>query len=682
MMSNRLQKETSPYLLQHADNPVEWYPWGERALEKAKREDKPIFLCFGYAACLWCHVMAHESFEDSEIAAVMNEHFVNVKVDREERPDLDSLYMDAVVAMTGQGGWPMSVFLTPDGEPFFGGTYFPPTRRHNLPSFREVLLGIARRWEQDRDSLQDAGQQLAEHLRQAPSLQGSGVELEASILERAAAKLHDRYDWKHGGWGGAPKFPQPAAIEFLLRRAVAHGDNLARDMAVHALRKMADGGMYDQLGGGFSRYSVDRRWAVPHFEKMLYDNALLLHAYVRAWQVTREPRFRQVAQQCYRFLQRELLQPGGGYASSLDADTEGEEGKYYVWTPDQVAEALDDPELTDLFCKAYGVTEAGNFEGKSVLHRARDDEDLAQEFDMAAEEIGERLATARAALLSAREERTRPGLDDKILTAWNGLLLRGLADGARATGDEEWLESAQTLAGFILNELTVDGRLKRSWRDGRARFDAYLEDHAALGMGLLALYQTDFDSRWYRAAVDQAQEILENFRDEEGGFFDTRDDHERLIARPKSVQDSPTPSGNALTALLLLRLSALSGEGRYRQGAEEAIAAMIEPMRDHPTSFAAWLSALDFALGPELQLALVGDTSEESFWQLAEPALRQYHPNLVLAGGLEDGDHHPPLLKGRTTLDGQPAAYLCQSFTCQRPTADRQELQRQLEGLG
>ena len=676
-MSNRLTKETSPYLLQHADNPVDWYPWGVEALQKAEQEDKPIFLSIGYAACHWCHVMAHESFEDPEIAEIMNEHFVNVKVDREERPDLDSVYMDAVVAMTGQGGWPMSVFLTPEGEPFFGGTYFPPNRRHNLPSFREVLLGIARRWEEDRESLLQASQELTEHLKSTVSLKGEG-ELDPEVLDRAAGRLHDRYDWREGGWGSAPKFPQPTAIDFLLDRSKLHQDTLARDMALHALRQMARGGIHDQLGGGFARYSVDRQWIVPHFEKMLYDNALLLHAYLRAWQLTDDPKLLEVAQRCLEFLQRRMRQPTGGYASSLDADTEGEEGKYYVWTPEQVREALNDPEMAELFCQAHGITEDGNFEGRSVLYRARSDDELATEFEFSSDEVAATLESARKALFEARQERVQPGVDDKVLTGWNGLLLRAFAVGAMATGEAGWLDKARELAQFLEEQLRPDDRLMRSWRDGRARFDAYLEDHAALGLGMLTLYQVDFEARWYQAALREAEEILANFQDPEGGFFDTRQDHERLITRPKSVQDSPLPSGNALAVHLLLRLSALTGQDRFREPAEAAISAMKDPMTEHPTAFGAWLSALEFALSPQTQLALVGDPDDPDFQDLARPALRTYYPNLVLAGGRAD-TAEPELLQGRDQLDDRPAAYLCRSFTCKRPTSDPDELRRQLE---
>lgn len=676
---NRLQQASSPYLLQHADNPVDWFPWGQEALQIAKEQDKPIFLSVGYAACHWCHVMAHESFEDPETAQIMNEHFVNIKVDREERPDLDSIYMDAVVAMTGQGGWPMSVFLTPEGEPFFGGTYFPPTRRHGLPAFRELLLGIAQSWQEERGRLLATGSKLADHLRRGPQLSDPSGELSPDLLDRATSRLHDSYDWSHGGWGRAPKFPQAGAIEFLYRRHRRAGDNHARDMALHALRAMAEGGIHDQLAGGFHRYAVDRAWQVPHFEKMLYDNALLLPAYLRGWQISGDGMFRQVAERCFDFLQREMRHERGGYASSLDADSEGQEGAYYVWKVEEIEETLEDSTTSALFIAAYGITGDGNFEGSNVLYRARTNPTLAQAFALSEAEVEQRLASAQESLLERRQDRPHPPLDDKILTAWNSFLLRAFAIGAQATGEPHWLAAAQSLARFLLDDLLVDGQLHRSWREGQARFNAYLEDQAALGLGLLELYAVDHDGTWYRAARERADDILARYRDPQGGFFDTADDHEQLLARPKSLQDSPTPSGNSLATALLQRLAALTGQEEYQQAATTAIYAVLDPMVQHPTAFACWLSELDFALGPQLQLALIGDRTSEDLRALASIAHRRYLPNLVIAGGAAGEEGGPELLAQRSTLEGQPAAYLCQGFTCQRPTSDPDELRRQLE---
>jgi uncharacterized protein YyaL (SSP411 family) len=678
-MSNQLVGSTSPYLLQHAENPVDWHPWGPEALEKAREQDKPIFLSIGYAACHWCHVMAHESFEDPKTAALMNENFVNIKVDREERPDIDSLYMEAVVAMTGQGGWPMSVFLTPDGRPFYGGTYFPPARRFNMPAFSEILLALADKWSNDRDSLLDIGNELTDRIAAAPALRAGDNELDPQKFDRAAESLFRGYDWTHGGWGQAPKFPQPMAIEFLLRRYARSQDKLALDMAKHVLSAMADGGMYDQLGGGFARYAVDEIWLVPHFEKMLYDNAQLARVYIQGWQVTGDHQMLVVANETIAFMLREMRHPEGGFYSSYDADSEGEEGKFYVWSIEEINATIDDPKLSELFIAAYGVTEAGNFEGSNIFYRAGKPETLAEQYSMDVETVEKRLAEARELLLQSRRQRIHPGLDDKVLTAWNGLTLITLAEAARATQNEKYLVAAQTQANFLLDNLLVDGKLLRSWRDGKAQYTAYLEDHAALGLGLLALYQNDFDARWYREAVRQADELLEAFADPEGGFFDTRHDHEQLIARPKSIQDSPTPSGNTLAAMLLLTLGAYEGAARFIEPAESALRAMVLTASQHPSAFAGWLNTMDFAIGPQLQLAIAGSPSDARFDELLSRFNSEYIPNLIVAGGEPGADDQPTLMAERSMREDRPTAYLCQGFVCQLPTTEADELLRQLE---
>ena len=678
-MSNQLADSTSPYLLQHAENPVDWHPWGPEALEKAREQDKPIFLSIGYAACHWCHVMAHESFEDPKTAALMNKNFVNIKVDREERPDIDSLYMEAVVAMTGQGGWPMSVFLTPDGRPFYGGTYFPPARRLNMPAFSEILLALADKWSNDRDSLLDIGNELTDRIAAAPALRAGDNELDLPQFDRAAESLFRGYDWTHGGWGQAPKFPQPMAIEFLLRRYARSQDKLALDMAKHVLSAMADGGMYDQLGGGFARYAVDEIWLVPHFEKMLYDNAQLARVYIQSWQVTGDHKMLVVANETIAFMLREMRHPEGGFYSSYDADSEGEEGKFYVWSIEEINATIEDPKLAELLIAAYGVTEAGNFEGSNIFYRARKPVTLAEQFSMDVETVEKRLAAARELLLQTRRQRIHPGLDDKVLTAWNGLTLIALAEAARATQNEEYLVAAQTQANFLLGNLLVDGKLLRSWRDGKARYTAYLEDHAALGLGLVALYQSDFDPKWYREAVRQADEILEAFADPEGGFYDTRHDHEQLIARPKSIQDSPTPSGNTLAAMLLLTLGAYEGAVRFMEPAESALRAMVLTASQHPSAFAGWLNAMDFAIGPQLQLTIAGSPSDARFSELLTRFNSEYIPNLIVAGGEPGADDQPTLMAERSMRDNRPTAYLCQDFTCQLPTTDAEELSRQID---
>ncbi len=677
-MSNRLRDTTSPYLLQHAENPVDWYPWGPEALRRAKAEDKPIFLSIGYAACHWCHVMAHESFENPETAALLNRDFVSIKVDREERPDLDSVYMEAVVALTGQGGWPMSVFLTSDGRPFYGGTYFPPTARHNLPAFPEVLRGIAQAWRENRQALLDSASRVAAHIAPAPKAGATSGGLDAPVLDRAAEGLLRAYDWANGGWGAAPKFPQPLAVEVLLRRHARGRDRLALDMAAHALTQMAGGGVADQLGGGFHRYTVDAGWRVPHFEKMLYDNALLARAYLHAWQATGETLFLDVAERTLGFALRELRDPSGGFYASLDADSEGAEGKYYVWAADEFRRSLGDPELAELAAAAFGVTQPGEFDGANVLRRAAQDGELAARFGLPAEEVGRRLESARALLLERRQARPRPACDDKVLTEWNGLLLTALAEAGRALGRAEYLSAAQELAAFLLQSMVSEGRLRRTWRRGQPGVRACLADHAALGEGMLALYQADFDQRWFEAAVAQAETILTRFPDPSGGFFDVPDDHEALLTRPKVVQDSPTPSGSALAVTLLLHLAALTGEARFAAPAEAALAGVQDAAGRYPTAFAGWLCALDLALGPQWQLAIVGPPDDQAFRRLADIAARPFLPRLVVAGGPPEAAPAVALLRDRQMIDGRPAAYLCQGFVCRLPTSDPETLQRQM----
>ena len=673
---NRLAHETSPYLLQHKDNPVDWYPWGEEALEKARQEDKPIFLSIGYAACHWCHVMERESFEDPATAALMNEHFVNIKVDREERPDLDNIYMKAVVALTGQGGWPMSVFLTPDLEPFYGGTYFPPAPRYGMPSFRQVLRGIANVWQNDRQRALRSGQQLRQHLQREFASLEAAAPLSEESLQKALLGLAQSYDWRNGGWGRAPKFPQPMSIQFLLQRA-ARGDNYALEMAAHALDAMARGGMYDVVGGGFARYSVDDRWLVPHFEKMLYDNAQLARTYLHAYLLTGKPHYRRVVDETLAFVRREMTHPDGGFYSSLDADSEGEEGKFYLWTPQEIQQALG--EQADLVLAAYDITETGNFEGRNVLQRALSDEQLAERFGLAPAQVPERLQAAHARLLAARNRRVRPGTDDKVLVSWNALMLMAFAEAARYLQDSRYLEVAMRNAAFLLDNLYLHNRLFRSWRNGQARHNAFLEDYAALCLALLALYQSDPNPRWFAAAQNLADEMIAHFADPAGGFFDTRDDHETLLVRPKDLQDNATPSGNSLAAAALLQLAALTGHGHYRARAETALAAAQPLLGRFPTAFGNWLCALDFALGPVHEIAILGpDTPARG--QLVATLWQTYRPRAVVAVS----DHPPPpgappLLANRPLLDGQPTAYVCQGFVCRQPVNTAEALERELE---
>jgi uncharacterized protein YyaL (SSP411 family) len=678
-MPNRLAHENSPYLLQHAENPVDWYPWGEEALEKASIEDKPIFLSVGYAACHWCHVMEHESFEDDDTAAIMNEHFVNIKVDREERPDIDSIYMQAVVAMTRQGGWPMSVFLTPDGKPFYGGTYFPPVQRYNIPSFKEVLLTIARLWREDRDQLLESSEKISQHLQGQGGFNKSQGRIESEKLESATMALAQGYDWKHGGWGQAPKFPQTMVIEYLLRRAT-RGDQFALEMAAHALHAMAKGGMYDVVGGGFSRYSVDDRWHTPHFEKMLYDNAQLALVYLHAFLITDENTFRHVCEETLDFVLREMTHPQGGFYSSLDADSEGEEGKFYVWKPNEIQEAIDNPEDVNLLLAAYSITESGNFEGKNILQRVLDDEQLAEEYDIPIEDIPTRLNELHTLLLETRSQRVRPETDDKVLVFWNALMLTTFAEAGRYLRREAYTQAAIQNATFLIENLYKDGRLLRSWREGQAKHNSYLEDYAGLILGFLALYQTVSDPRWYKFALRLADEMMEHFSDPDGGFFDTRDDHETLLFRPKDLQDNATPSGNALAALALLQLSAYGDRIAFRDTAEEMLLSMQDAMIRYPTAFAQWLCAVDFALGPTYEIAILGNTQDSSTQALVNILWGSYRPRIVSA--VSD---HPPeadapkLLENRSLLKDQPTAYICQGFVCHQPVITPEEMVSQLE---
>jgi uncharacterized protein YyaL (SSP411 family) len=677
-MPNRLAQSNSPYLLQHKDNPVNWYPWGTEALARAKSEDKPIFLSIGYAACHWCHVMAHESFEDLETAAYMNEHFVNIKVDREERPDLDGIYMEAVVSLTGSGGWPMSVFLTPDGQPFLGGTYFPPSPRHGLPSFRHVLEHIVTLWRDQREKINQAGKGLQEQLSSKQSAAPDSIPLDNGFLDQAVMSLAQAYDWQGGGWGRAPKFPQPMTIDFLLGRAT-QGDKLALDMARHALNAMARGGMYDVVGGGFARYSVDDIWLVPHFEKMLYDNAQLARAYLHAYLVTKEESYRAVCESTLDFVARELRNEQGGFLSSLDADSEGEEGKYYVWSLDEISRMISDPRQRDVIVAAYDISTDGNFEGKTILQRAKSSAELSKQFNLDSAKIDQMLTSSHATLLQDRSKRVRPGTDDKVLTSWNALMLVAFAEAGRYLRRLDYTEIARKNADFLLRELYQSDRLLRSWRAGRAEHNAYLEDYAALILGLLALYQSDPDVRWYSFAEKLAAEMLEHFRDSNGGFFDTRDDHEQLITRPKDQQDNATPSGNSLAATALLQLAAYNGNGEMRELAEHMLSRMQSLAARYPTSFAQWLCAFNFVLSDSREIAVIGNPQDLQASGLLDVLWSSWRPFDVAAiSAYPPPQGCPALLLDRPLKDGKPTAYVCRNFTCQLPVTVKEEFASQI----
>jgi uncharacterized protein len=598
-MPNRLASETSPYLLQHADNPVDWYPWGPEAFERARAEDKPIFLSVGYSACHWCHVMEQESFEDQATALLLNFNFVPVKVDREERPDVDSVYMDAVHAVAGRGGWPMSVFLTPAGEPFYAGTYFPKTGRQGMVSFKEVLDQLAGLWETQRDEVLAAAARLTADLRAARdalATSASGELPGADTLHDAATRLAYDFDEDDGGWGGPPKFPQPMVVEFLLRRYRQTDDGRLMRMASETLDAMAAGGLYDHLGGGFHRYATDLHWRVPHFEKMLTDNAQLARVYLSAWELTGLERYRRVATETLDYVLREMTDAAGGFYSAQDADTEGEEGRFFVWTPDQIGEALEGtPEAADgggeLFLTAYGVTPEGNFEGATVLHLARPLAELAAQTGIPAGELETRLAAMRRVLYEAREDRVRPARDEKVLAGWNGLVLGAFAVAARLLDRADYRQVAECNAHFLLAEmLTAEGRLYRSWKEGQATLNGYLEDYANVAEGLLELFETTADERWLAAATELADAIIEHFSDPAGGFFDTSDDHEQLIIRPKVVQDGAIPSGSSMAAGVLLRLAVRTGDARYADPAAAALRSVGPVLSRAPLGFAKWLT--------------------------------------------------------------------------------------------
>lgn len=674
---NNLASETSPYLLQHAHNPVEWHPWGAAALAKASAEDKPIFLSIGYSACHWCHVMAHESFENEQIAALMNQYFVNVKVDREERPDLDSIYMDAVISMTGHGGWPMSVFLTPDGQPFYGGTYFPPVRRGGMPSFPEVLEGVHDAWANRRETILQGGTDILNHIRRSDLLAaGDSGDLAPDTLKRAVEALWSQFDWRDAGWGSAPKFPQPMAIEFLLRYHARTGDSLALEMATRTLDAMMKGGIYDQIGGGFHRYSTDALWLTPHFEKMLYDNSQLARVYLHAWQVTRGSEYRRRVEEILDYVLREMTDAGGGFYSTQDADSEGVEGKFFVWEEAEIDSILGDD--APLFKKMYGVTMRGNFDGRNIPSVVGDVDTLALKHDLAPAEAESRLAAARKKLFEAREMRIRPGLDDKVLSGWNGLMLAAFAEAARFLNRGDYHAAALASAEFILREMRApDGRLYRSWRRGEAKLNGYLEDYAAAAEGMLALYETTFETRWFSAARELADRIFTHFADPGGGFFDTSDDHEPLVFRPKSIQDNAAPCGNSLAATVLLKLAALTGEPRYADAAEKMLRQVQPVLARYPTGFGQWLVALSFALGSAREIAVVGDPNDEETQAMLAIVWSAFRPFQVTAAG--GADSPLPLLRGRTKIDGRATAYVCEHFVCQRPVNDAEGLRKLLE---
>ena len=678
-MANRLANETSPYLLQHAHNPVDWYPWGVEALERARAEVKPILLSVGYSACHWCHVMERESFENRDIAKLMNASFVCIKVDREERPDLDGIYMQAVQAMTGAGGWPMTVFLAPDGTPFYGGTYYPPTDRPNMPGFPRVLNAISDAWRTRRGEVLQSGARLREALQHVVQPPSSTQGISPELLDQAAKGLIAQHDADDGGFGRAPKFPQPMALEFLLRWWRRSGDASALDVVTHSLDRMARGGIYDHLGGGFARYSTDSEWLVPHFEKMLYDNAQLARAYLMAYQVTGNAFFKDITQEVIEYVLRDMTDPSGGIYSTEDADSEGEEGKFYLWTPAEVG-ALLGAEDARLFCAFYDIREPGNFEGRaSILRMQRTPLQVAEDLGVTEAEVLSALERGRTLLFEARSRRIRPGRDEKVLAAWNGLMLRALAEAGSVLERADFIRAAEDTAAFLLEHMrTPDGHLHRTWKPGHeARLNGYLEDYANVADGLLGLYEATFAVRWLTAATELADVMLREYVDSDnGGFFDTSIRHEALITRPKDVFDNATPSGNSVAADVLLRLALLTDRADYRSAAEGVLRLLPEAMARYPLGFARALNALDFFLDQPREIAIVGPYEAESTRSLRRAVFEPFVPNKVVAGSGAD----IPLLEGREAPNGHALAYVCEHYVCRAPTNDPEMLRKLVVG--
>jgi uncharacterized protein YyaL (SSP411 family) len=679
-MPNRLANETSPYLLQHRDNPVDWYPWGEEALSRARSEDRPILLSIGYAACHWCHVMAHESFEDEETARLMNELFVNIKVDREERPDLDSIYMQAIQALTGQGGWPMTVFLTPEGAPFFGGTYYPPADRQGMPSFRRVMQSVADAYTNRRDAITSTSDQLRQ-IYATDALTPGGESLDAHALDLAYRAHAQRYDIRHGGFGGAPKFPPTMSLDFLLRYWKRTGTSYALEIVTESFRKMSRGGLYDQIGGGFHRYTVDAIWLVPHFEKMLYDNALLVRLGTHLWQATKDAEVRRVTSDTLTWLKREMTSPEGGFYSSLDADSEGHEGKFYVWSEQDIDSLLgDDAALVKSY---FGVTSRGNFEGKNIPTVAAAPGATASRNDLTVDELHRRIIAAKETLYAERAKRVGPGRDEKILASWNGLMLRGVATAARAFGDLELSQLALANGEFLLREMVRDGRVMRSHKGGETRIPGFLEDYASVALGFIALYELTFDAAWVGRAMSITESMIKWFwNDSVGAFFDTASDAERLITRPRDITDNAMPSGTSMAADLLLHISDITNDTGMRTRAMSILEGAAPLLTKFPTGFGHLLGVADMAVHGAVEVAIAGERESPEFKLLEREVASHYVPSLVLAGGSPDGIEQIALLAGRSSRAGNPTAFVCRSYTCEEPVTDAGALGQQLEAAG
>lgn len=679
--TNALINETSPYLLQHAHNPVDWHPWGAAALAKARSEDKPILLSIGYSACHWCHVMEHESFENEAIAKLMNENFVNIKVDREERPDLDQIYMNAVQMMTGQGGWPMTMFLTPEGVPFYGGTYFPPQDRYNMPGFPRVLMSVSEAYRSQPDQVANTSTAMLGELRRIGLAAPSRDVLAADLLDASYRRMTANYDTRNGGFGGAPKFPPAMTLEFLLHMHHRSGTAEALEMVEYTGRKMAEGGMYDQLGGGFHRYSVDAKWLVPHFEKMLYDNALLSRLYLHLYQLTKDDLARRITEETLDYVVREMTDSLGGFYSSQDADSEGEEGKFFVWSKPEVVAAVGDKD-SEAFCDYFNISDGGNFEGHNILNIPASIEAVASRHNMSAEDLRAVIDRGRKTLFEIREKRIKPGRDEKVLTAWNGLMLASFAEAAAVLEREDYRKIAEANAEFLLTNLERDGLLLRTFKDGEAKLNAYLEDYACLIEGLISLYEATGELRWLTSATRLSDTMLEQFWDpEEGGFFFTGKSHEQLIVRSKDFMDNATPSGNSVAAFALQKLALLTGNENYQRHAATILRLLADQIRRHPSAFSWALCALDFYLSKPKEIAVVAEGASPEFSDLLRVVWGRYLPNRVIAqstGNFVTAAERVPLLAGKEPQSAIPTAFVCEGYTCQAPAETAQALEKQL----
>lgn len=682
--TNRLIHETSPYLLQHARNPVQWYPWGQEAIDLARESDRPIFLSIGYSACHWCHVMEHESFEDTDIAAVMNELFVNIKVDREERTDLDQIYMNAVQLMTGRGGWPMSVFLTPDLKPFYGGTYFPPRQRMGMPGFRDILLRVSEAWEQRREELLGSADRLTEALTTISAPRDTSVEINESLLRNAVSELLAASDGEHGGFGGAPKFPHPMDLRVLMRSWKRFRDDHLLQVVTLALDKMAAGGIYDHLGGGFHRYSTDHRWLVPHFEKMLYDNALLATCYLEAYQAVGNEDYARIVGETLDYVLREMTQPEGGFYSTQDADSEGVEGKFFVWSVDEITELLGEADAR-VFMAFYDVTVDGNWEGQTILNRPHTLEEVSAFLGIDSSEMTEVLNRGRQKLLETRSQRIAPARDDKVLVSWNGMMITAMATAGRVLGEERYVAAARSAADFILaNMQNAEGILLHSYKDGRARFNAYLDDYACLIDGLTELYQSTFEPRHLESAVQLAEVMIEQFHDPDGGgFFYTGNDHEKLITRQKDAQDNATPSGNSMAITALLKLSRLCSRTDFADTAVRALETLSGLIAKSPLSAGQALIAIDFLLGPTREIVLVDGASKTEGDELLKVFHSRFLPNDVIAR-MKSGQEPDPgplglLFQGKQSIEDSATVYACEGSSCREPVIEIADLVSILE---